>query len=110
MLRLPKRLLTAEITTTASNTQYTSPTNTRTTLAACSVTNKTGTARYVTVTLTPSGGTARNLAYQQVIPAGQTVVISGAIAQSLDAADSVEFLAESNSALDLVMSGYTTVP
>ena len=52
MQRLPKQLAATELTT-STVVQYTAPANTRTTVSAASVTNKTGTARYYTVTITP---------------------------------------------------------
>ena len=109
MQRLPKQLLTAEITTVASVTAYTAPANTVTTLSACSVTNKTATARFVTITITPSAGTARNIAYQRVVAPNETFNVPGAIGQSLNAGGKIEFLAETNTALDLVLSGYEQV-
>lgn len=108
--RLPKQLLCTELTTVASASEYTAPANTRTTISACSATNKTATARYVTATITPSGGTARNICYQRVIAAGETFNIPGAIGQSLEAAGKLSVLAEANTAIDLVVSGYETNP
>lgn len=110
MLRLPKQLASAELTTSIAD-QYTAPTNNRTTISACTVTNKTATAYYVTITQTPSGGSARNLAYQVVVPAKSVYVVAGAIGQTLDTGGKISALAEANSALDFTMSGYvTTLP
>ena len=110
MQRLPARLLAGELTTTAADTTYTSPALTRTTIAACSVTNKTGTAKYVTVTITPSGGSAYNICYQRTVQPGETLNVPGAIGQSLNIGDAIAFTAEAATTLDLVMSGYTTQP
>ena len=108
--RIPKNLLTKELTTTASASAYTAPANTRTTISGCSVTNKTATARYVTVTYTPSGGSAFNVCYQRIVAPNETFIVGGLIAQTLNPADKVEFLAEANSALDLALSGYEFQP
>ena len=109
MQRLPKQLAATELTT-STVVQYTAPANTRTTVSAASVTNKTGTARYYTVTITPSGGSARYVAYQLVVAAGKTAIVTGLIGQTLDAGGVISALAEANSALDFVMSGYETIP
>ncbi len=110
MLRLPKQLASVELTTSSADL-YTVPTNSVTTISAFTVTNKTATAYYVTITQTPSGGSARNLAYQVVVPAKSVYVVSGAIGQSLAAGGKISALAEANSALDVTVSGYvTTLP
>lgn len=110
MQRLPKQLLCTELTTVSTGAEYTVPTNTYTTISSMSMTNKTGTARYVTVTITPSGGTARNIHYQRVVAAGETFVAYGAIGQTLAAGGKVSVLCEANSAVDIVASGYETNP
>jgi hypothetical protein len=107
MQRLPKQLLCVELTT--GNQTYTAPGNVRTTLSAASVTNKSGVAYWVTVTITPSGGTAKYGAYRRVVAAGATVVLSGLIGQTMGPADVLTATAEANSALDFVASGYETV-
>lgn len=110
MLRLPKQLASAELTTSSADL-YTVPSNSVATISAFTVTNKTSTAYYVTITQTPSGGSARNLAYQVVVPAIGVYVVAGAIGQSLAAAGKISALAEANSALDVTVSGYvTTLP
>jgi len=111
MLRLPKQLASVELTTSSADL-YTVPTNSVATISAFTVTNKNATtAYYVTITQTPSAGTARNLAYQVVVPAKSVYVVSGAIGQSLAAGGKISALAEANSALDVTVSGYvTTLP
>lgn len=106
MQRQPNQLLCVELTTVAQT--YTAPTNTKTTISAATVTNKTGTARYVTVTTTPSGGSAKTLVYQKVIPAGATEVLFGLVGQTIKPAGTLDALAEANTTLDLVVSGYET--
>lgn len=107
MQRLPNQLLCVELTTVDQS--YAAPTNTKATISAATVTNKTATPRYVTVTTTPSGGSARYLVYQKVIPAGATEVLFGLVGQTIKAAGTLSALAEANSAIDLVVSGYETV-
>lgn len=107
MQRLPKQLLCAELTTTGST--YTAPNNVNTTISAVSVTNKSATAYWVTVTLTPSGGTAKNLAFRRVVSVGESAILYGAVAQTLEAGDVLTVAAEANGALDCVVSGYETV-
>lgn len=109
MQRLPKLLSTNELTT-ASVDQYTAPANTRTTISAATATNKTATARYLTVTITPSGGSARNVCYQRVVAPNESFVVHGLIGQTLNPADKFTAIAEANSAIDLVVSGYETNP
>jgi hypothetical protein len=108
MARLPKRLATIELTT-ASVDMYTAPTNCRTQIASCTVANKTGTARYVTVTLTPSGGSAFNLVYRVTVPINTQVSLFPVVGQVLDAGDKISALAEANTALDFAMSGFEAV-
>ena len=102
MQRLPVNLITAELATTP--TTYTSPNATKTTISACSVTNKTATARYVTVTI----GT-KNVCYQRVVAPNETFNVNGAIGQTMAGGDVLSAVAEANTALDMVCSGYTTV-
>ena len=109
MQRLPKQLSTTELTGTTA-VQYTAPTNTRTTISAASVTNKTGTARWYTVTVTPSGGSAYYVAFQLVLGAGKTAIVTGLIGHTLDAGGAVNAFAEVGSAIDMVISGYETNP
>jgi hypothetical protein len=109
MQRLPKQIVAVELTT-ASVDLYTAPANTKTTISACSVTNKTAAARTVTVTVKPSGGTARNVAYNLSVPVGRTVVIAGAIGQTLETGGVLAALGDAASALDFVASAYETNP
>lgn len=106
MQRIPKQLLCAEATTVASATEYLTPANTTTTVSACTVTNKTATARLVTVTITPSGGTARNVCYLEVIPPNRAINIGGAIGQSFNGGGKFSVAADANAAIDVVVSGY----
>jgi hypothetical protein len=107
MQRLPKQLLCVELTT--GDSTYPAPANCRTTVSAVSVTNKSAAARWVTVTLTPSGGTAKHLAYRRVLSIGETAVIYGAVGQTMSEDDVLTATAEAISALDFIASGYETV-
>lgn len=100
-----QRLLTAELTTVAADTTYTAEENTQVQLRACTLVNKTATARWVTIRVTPDGGTARHLLYRKVIGAGQSYPIPQVVAHALNAGDAVDFAAEVNSAIDLGLSG-----
>jgi hypothetical protein len=105
MSRLPKRLASIELTA-SSVSQYTSPDNTRTQIAACSVSNKTGTPRWVTVTITPSGGSAQNLVYRVTIPINQSVTLFPVVGMVLEPGDQISAQAEVVSALDFNMAGF----
>lgn len=107
MSRTPKRMASNELTT-AAVTQYTCPSTAaaHSQIASCTVANKTATARYVTVTLTPSGGTARNLVYRVTVPPNTQMPLYAVVGQVLDAGDLIQALAEANSAIDFNMGGF----
>lgn len=107
MSRTPKRMATVELTN-ATAEMYESPGNTLAQVAACTATNKTGTARTVTVTLIPSGGTAVNLVYQVTIPPNQQIALYAVVGQVLEGGDAINAFADANSAVDFVMSGFET--
>ncbi|KFC61957.1 hypothetical protein [Massilia sp. LC238] len=109
MQRLPKQIAVAELGA-ASAALYTAPANTKTTISACSVTNKTGNARTVTLTVQAAGGTARNIAFGMGVGAGETRVVHGAIGQTLEAGGVLAGLADAAGALDIVVSAYETNP
>lgn len=109
MSRLPKRLATVELSTVSADL-VTSAANTYTQIAACTVSNKTSTPRYVTVTITPNGGSARNLAYQVVVAPNAEANLRSVVGQTLNPGDKISALAEANTAIDLVLSGFETVP
>lgn len=110
MQRLPKRLLTKALTTTAADTIYTSPSLTRTTIAACVVTNSGASPKYVSAAILPAGGTAFYICFQRTLQPGESYIIPGAIGQDLDAGDAIEFLAEADDVISLALSGYTVQP
>lgn len=109
MQRLPKQIVVAELAT-GSIPLYTAPANTKATISACSVTNKTGAARNFTLTVQASGGTARHLAYTMVVAAGETRVVHGAIGQTIEAGGVLAGGADVAAALDIVVSAYETNP
>lgn len=102
-----KRLASVELTNAAVD-QHTSLTNFRTQIVACTVTNKTATPRWVTVTLTPAGGAAINLVYRQVITQGYPMALHQVVGHILDPGDKISAHAEVVSALDFNMSGTET--
>jgi len=109
MQRLPKQIAVAELGAAAAEL-YKAPSNTKTTISACSVTNKTTAARTATLTIQPAGGTARNLAFGLGVAAGETRVIHGAIAQTMEAGGVLAGFGDVAGALDIVVSAYETNP
>lgn len=109
MQRLPKQLAASELTAVSADL-YTAPANTRTTISACSVTNKTGVARTVTVTIKAAGGTARNVAYNLGVAPNETRVIHGALGQTIEAGGVLAAFGDAAAALDFVASGYEANP
>lgn len=112
MQRLPKRLVDGSQLTTGAATYYTTPTNTLTTISACTLTNTTAGAVTATVHLVPSGGSAtasncilsaRNLA------AGETFNVGSAIGQTLAAGGTLQALASAGTSIALVASGYESI-
>ena len=109
MQRLPKQIVCVELGAAAADL-YTTPANTKTTISACSATNKTASARNFTVTIKASGGTARYLAYQMTLAAGETRVVHGALGQTIEAGGILAGNADAATAVDLVVSAYETNP
>jgi hypothetical protein len=104
MTRRIRRLASVELTTVAVD-QITALTNFKLQIIACTVANKTATPYYVTVTLTPSGGTAFNLVYRQVISPGLPTQLHQVVGHVLEPGDKISALAEFNGALDFNLSG-----
>ena len=113
MQRLPTRIVNgAQLTATAA-TYYTVPSNTLTTISACSVTNTTVTAQKLTLYLVPADGTAgpsNCVCFGRVLAAGETYNVGGAIGQTLGAGGTVQALSDAAAALSLVASAYATNP
>ena len=109
MQRLPKQIAAVELTAATADL-YTAPANTKTTISACSATNKTASARNFTITVKPSGGTARYLANQMSLGPYETRVVHGALGQTIEAAGVLAGFADAAAAVDLVVSAYETNP
>lgn len=109
MQRLPKQIAAAELGAATADL-YTVPANTKATISACSVTNKTGVARTVTVTIKPAGGAARNVAFGLGVAAGETRVVHGALGQTIEAGGVLAAFGDAGAALDIVVSAYETNP
>lgn len=109
MQRLPKQIALAELAAATADL-YTAPANTKTTIAACSVTNKSAGACKFTVTLKAAGGTARNVAYNMGVAAGETRVVHGALGQTLEPGGVLAAFGDTAAALDIAVSAYETNP
>jgi hypothetical protein len=105
MQRLPKQIACAELGAAVVD-QYTAPANTKTTISACSVTNKTATARLVTVTIKSATGTARNVAFNSNVAPNETKVSHGALGQTLESGGVLAAGSDAAGALDFVTSAY----
>lgn len=113
MQRLPTRLIDGSQLTTSAATYYTTPANTITTIAACTLTNTTVGAVTATVHLVPNGGTAtasNMILSARVIAAGESFNVGSAIGQSLAAGGTIQALASTGASISLVASGYATNP
>lgn len=113
MQRLPSRLVDGSQLTAVAATYYTAPSNTITTISACTLTNTTGAAVTATLYLVPNGGTATAsncILSARVIAAGETYNVGSAIGQSLAAGGTLQALAGSATSISLVASGYATNP
>lgn len=111
--RLPKQLCAGAQLTASAASYYTTPDNTIGTIAACTLTNTTGTARTATVYLVPNGGTAgadNCILSARTIPAGKSYNVVEAIGQSLPAGATLQALSDAGTAVTLVASGYETNP
>ncbi len=109
MQRLPKQIALAELAG-APVDLYTVPANTKTTISACSVTNKSAEARTVTVLARQGGGAARHLAYKLGVAAGETRIVHGALAQTLETGGVLSAHGDVGGSLDIVVSAYETNP
>jgi hypothetical protein len=111
MTQAAKRLIAGSLLTASAATYYTSPTNTKTTISAMTLTNTTGTARTVTIYLVASGGSAsasNAVLMTKNIGAYESYNVKEAIGQTLEAGGFIQALADSSSAVSIVASGYTS--
>jgi hypothetical protein len=109
MQRLPKQIVAAELAAAVADL-YTAPANTKATISACSATNKTASARNVSVTIKPSGGTARYVAYQLSLAPNETRPVHGALGQTIEPGGVLAAGADAAASVDLVVSAYETNP
>lgn len=111
MQRLPKQIAAAELGAAAADL-YTTPANTKATVSACSVTNKTDAARNFTVGIRAAGAgaTVRYVASAMTIGPRETRVVHGALAQTIEAGGTLVGSADAAAALDIVASAYETNP
>jgi hypothetical protein len=105
MQRLPKQIAAVELGAALADL-YTVPANTKTTVSACSVTNKTATARLVTVTIKSATGAARNVAFNSNVAPNETKVIHGALGQTIESGGVLAAGSDAGAALDFVTSAY----
>jgi len=113
MQRLPVRLVDGSQLTGSAATYYTSPANTITTIAACTLTNTTAGAVTATMHLVVSGGAAsasNMILSARTIAAGESYNVGAALGQSLAAGGFISALAGSSTSITLVASGYATNP
>ena len=113
MQRLPARLIDGGQLTGAASIYYTSPPNTITTIAACTLTNTTAGAITATMHLVPFGGAAsaaNMILSARTIAAGESFNVGSAIGQSMAAGGMIQALAGTAASITLVASGYATNP
>ena len=111
MQRLPKQLIGNTQLTASLATYYTAGTNITTTIAAATVNNTSGTARYIDVHVIPSGGSATNsnkVVSALVIPAAGAAptTLPGLVGQILPPGAFIQMLAEASTAITPLISGY----
>ena len=111
MQRLPKRLVDGSQLTAVAATYYTTPLNTLTTIAACTLTNTTAGAVTVTLHLVPGAGAASAsncILSARTLAAGESYNVGSAIGQTLAAGGTLQGLAGTAACITLVASGYET--
>lgn len=104
--RTPIRLILGQLTT--SDTTYTVPANSRVTISATGFNNSTGTARTVTATVTPSGGSAYEAVSALPVPisGNAPTTAPSLVGQTMTAGDVIGIKADANSAVTCWVSGY----
>lgn len=111
MQRLPKRLVDGAQLTAVAATYYTTPLNTLTTIAACTLTNTTAGAVTATLHLVPGAGAAgpaNCILSARTLAAGESYNVGSAIGQTLAAGGTLQGLAGAAASITLVASGYET--
>jgi hypothetical protein len=110
MIRVPKAIASAQLTT-AAVTYYTAPAGTVGTINNLSFTNTSGSPQAVTMYRVPSGGSpsaANQFSAPYTIPVGQTYVPPAAIGLQLDAGMTLQVLAAANTAVTIMGGVYET--
>lgn len=104
--RLPRRLITAQLSGTA--TTYTVPAASKVTFSAATLNNSTGTARTVTATVTPSGGSAYEILSALPVPVSGSAptTVPALVGHTLEAGDVLSVTADAGSAVTFLLSGY----
>ena len=101
----PTRFASIQLTN-ASVDMYTAPANTRAVIKRLAVTNITAGAITVTVTLTPSGGSALTVTSAFSVAAGVSAVLNEWANMVLSPGDKFSALASANTSINLVASGF----
>ena len=102
----PKRLTNPTVLTTSYVTQYAAPSATTTIVKQLIISNPTGTAATVNVSIVPSGGsasTSNNILGGLTVSANSTLVFD--LSQVLATGDFISALASAGSTLNIVVSG-----
>lgn len=110
MQRIPQAIAAAQLTNAVA-TYYTTPTNVIATISALTLTNTTAGSVTATVHIVPDGGSASDsnkVLHAKAIAAGESYVVSPAIAQSMEAGATLQALAGANTSITLVGSVYET--
>ncbi len=89
-----KRVLTKILTVTAADAVYTPVLGVNAQVRACTLVNYSALTCWVTVRITPSGGTAQDILYRKVLAGGEAWPAAGLIAQALNELDTIDFAAQ----------------
>lgn len=113
MANTPVRFTEGNVLTTTDAVQYTSPANTVSMIKQLTLTNFGAAAVTVTIHLVPSGGasaTSNVLLNATVIAAGQAVPVYAAINHILQAGDSIWAKTDTNTSVNIMISGFQVTP
>lgn len=113
MQRLPTRIVSGSQLTVTADIYYTTPTNTLTTISACTLTNTSAGAVTASLYLVPNGGAAgvsNCVLSTRTLAAGESYNVGSAIGQTLPAGGTLQALAGSVASITLVASAYATNP
>lgn len=105
MSRLPDPV-SGKTLTASSVEQFAAGENERITITAATVSNNSGTSRWITVTkVAESGATPTNLSFQVQVPPNQDFTLYGVLGHTVKNGGSMSALAETAGVLDLTLSG-----